>query len=241
MDMLRYQRVEEYIKDLLKTSDYTPGDRIPSERDLAATLDVNRLTVRRAVKNLIEADLLEGNGTSGTRVAAPKMVRRVDVYNSIGIHRVISGHGATPSNKLLHFQIGTAASGIAEKLKIDESDEVIIVRRVWSVDNVPFCIETSHLVSSFMPGLTADDLVAGQSLYELIHSHYGLETVNAERTITVAFASEIEGRHLDVAPGTAVLALKLLVETKDKRPIEYMSSVNNPKLVAFRTVQADLE
>ena len=239
MTMLRYQRVEEHIKELLRSSDYTPGDRIPSERDLAGLLDVNRLTVRRAVQNLIQAGLLESNGTSGTRVASLRMVRRVDVYRSIGIRRVIAGLGRTPSNKLLHFQIGAAGSGIAEKLNIDEGDEVIIVRRVWSVDDEPFCIETSHLVSSLVPGLTADDLVAGQSLYDLLLSRYGLETVNAERTITVAHANEIEGRLLDVAPGTAMLALKLLVETKDKRPLEYMISINNPRLVAFRTVQPD--
>lgn len=239
--MLRYQKVEEHIRDLLKSTDYAPGDRLPSERDLAGTLGVNRLTVRRAVNNLIRAGLLEGNGTSGTRVASPKMVRRVDVYQSVGIHRVITGLGGAPSNKLLHFQIGTAGSKIADRLKIDEGDEVIIVRRVWSIDGTPFCIETSHLVSHLVPGLTADDLVAGQSLYALLSSRYGIETVNAERTITVAQVNDLEGRLLDVPPGTAVLALKLLVETRDKQPIEYMSSINNPKLVVFRTVLPDRE
>ncbi len=237
--MLRYQKVEEHIKGLLNSTDYGPGDRLPSERDLAGTLGVNRLTVRRAVNNLIDAGLLMGNGTSGTRVASHKMIRRVDIYRSIGIHRVITGAGGTPSNKLLHFQITAADANIAERLKIAEGDEVIIVRRVWNIDNSPFCIETSYLVSRLMPGLTADDLVSGQSLYELLNTRYGLETINAERTITVSHVNDIEGRLLDLAPGTAVLALRLLVETKDKKPIEYMSSINNPKLVVFRTTQAD--
>jgi GntR family transcriptional regulator len=241
MTMLRYQKVAEHIKELLKSTDYAPGDRLPSERDLAATLGVNRLTVRRAVNNLIHAGLLEGNGTSGTRVAAPRMVRRVDIYRSVGVHRVITGLGGTPSNKMLHFQISTAGSKVADRLKIDEGDEVIVVRRVWSIDGTPFSIETSHLVSRLVPGLTADDLVSGQSLYALLGSRYGIETVNAERTITVAYVNEIEARLLDVEPGTAVLALKLVVETKDKQPIEYLSSINNPKLVVFRTLSADQE
>ena len=239
--MLRYQKVEEHIRDLLKSTEYGPGDRLPSERDLAGALGVNRLTVRRAVNNLIQIGLLEGNGTSGTRVAAPKMIRRVDVYRSVGVHRIITGVGGAPSNKLLHFQIAAASSKVAERLKIDEGEEVIIVRRVWNIDGKPFCIETSHLVSGMVPGLTADDLVAGQSLYELLSTRYGLETVNAERTITVAHVNDIEGRLLDVPTGTAVLALKLLVETKDKRPIEYMTSINNPKLVVFRTIMTDQE
>jgi len=237
--MLRYQQVEEHIKKLLSSSDFSPGDRIPSEREIAATLNVNRLTVRRGVNILIQSGLLESNGTSGTRVAPPRMLRRIDVYQSVGINRVISGVGGTPSNRLLHFQISKAKPRIAEKLKIEEGEEVILVRRVWNVDDTPFCIETSHLVSRLVPDLMADDFLAGQSLYGLLKSRYGLETVNAQRMITVAHANETEARFLGVETGTALLALKLLVETKDKQPVEYMSSVNNPKLVAFQTDPTD--
>jgi len=237
--MLRYQKVEEHIRTLLTSPDFAVGDRIPSERDLAATLGVNRLTVRRAVNNLIRAGLLEGNGTGGTRVPPPRMVRRLDVYKSVGMDRVIAGHGGTPSNKLLHFQITTAGPQVAAKLKIAEHDEVVVVRRVWSIDGTPFCLETSHLAAHLIPGLSADDLVAGQSLYGLLRTRYGYETVNAERTIMVAYVNEIEARHLNMQSGEAVLALRLSVDTADGRPIEYMVSINNPNLVVFRATMTD--
>lgn len=229
-----YKQVEEHIRTLLGSSDYAAGDRIPSERDFALSLNVNRATVRKAVNNLALDGLLENNGTGGTRVAAPKLTRKVDIYKSIGVGRVITGMGGTPSNSLLHFHTEAAGARIAEHLGIDEQDDVTILRRLWKINETPFCIETSYLISRLVPGLAAEDLVGGQSLYALLASRYGIKTTNAERTITIAHVNELEARLLGMQVGAAALALRLLVETHDGTPIEYMSSINNPKMVVFR-------
>ncbi len=239
--MLRYQKVEEYIRKLLASSGYSSGDRLPSERDLADLLSVNRLTVRRAVNNLIATGLLEGNGTGGTRVAPPRMTRPLEGARSVGVDRVIAGLGGTPSNRLLHFEI-TRVPGthIAGKLGLSEEDEVILLRRVWSIDATPFCLETSYLAAHLLPGLAADDLVAGQSLYATLRDRYGYETINAERTISIAYIDETEARHLDMPPGSAALALRILVHTMQAQPIEFTVSINNPNYVAFST-RANIE
>jgi len=232
---LLYQRVESYIKTLLNSSDYAPGDRIPSERDFAERLNVNRATVRRAVAKLIEDGVLEGYGTGGTRVATPKLSRKLDIYRSIGVGRVITAGGGIPSNKLLHFHVEPAGPRMAEHLRVSESDDITILRRLWSVDDRPFCIETSYLVTRLLPDLTAEDLVAGQSLYAFLRTRYGYETVNTERTITVAYLNGMESRLLEMPEGAAALSMRLTVETSSGDVIEYMNSINNPKLVVFRT------
>ncbi len=230
-----FKQVELHIKSLLSSSEYGPGDRIPSERDFAETLGINRATVRRAVNNLIKSGLLEGSGTGGTRVAAAKVARKLDIYRSMGVGRVITEEGGVPSNKLLHFHVEKAGARMAERLHIDEADEVTILRRLWSINDKPFCIEKSYLVTKLVPDLTAEDLVASQSLYALLKSRYGYETINAERTITISYLNDLESRLLDLPSGSAALSLRLKVETSDGRAIEYMNSLNNPKLVVFRT------
>jgi GntR family transcriptional regulator len=234
--MLRYQKVEEHIRNLLASSGYTAGDRLPSERDLGERLGVNRLTVRRAVKNLIALGLLEGNGTGGTRVAPPRMIRPLEVARSIGVHRVIAGLGGTSSNRLLHFEITrTPGAHIASKLKLAEDDEVVLLRRVWSIDATPFCLETTYLAAHLLPGLAADDLVAGQSLYATLRAKYGYETVNAERTISIAYVDETEAHHLSMKSGQAALALRVMACTTEDQPIEFTVSLNNPNYVEFST------
>ncbi|BCH67824.1 GntR family transcriptional regulator [Allorhizobium ampelinum] len=234
-----FRQVEQHIKELLTSSEYGPGDRIPSERDFAETLGINRATVRRAVANLIKAGLLESNGTGGTRVAAAKVARKLDIYRSIGVGRHITEEGGISSNKLLHFHVEKASARMAERLRIAEDDDVTILRRLWSINQKPFCIETSYLVTKLVPDLTAEDLITGQSLYALLKSRYGYETINADRTITISYLNDLESRLLEMTPGAAVLSLRLTVETSDGQAIEYMNSLNNPKLVVFRTNEKD--
>ncbi len=63
-------QVAEQLRNLINSGEYKPGDRIPSERDLAARLGVGRPAVREAVRELKAQGLLVvGRGAQGTNVA----------------------------------------------------------------------------------------------------------------------------------------------------------------------------
>jgi GntR family transcriptional regulator len=47
-----YLQVEATLQELIEGVKYSPGDRIPSERELSEFLGVSRMTARRAVENL---------------------------------------------------------------------------------------------------------------------------------------------------------------------------------------------
>lgn len=236
---LRYQKVEDYIRSMLSAGEFTPGDRIPSERDLGDVLHVNRLTVRKAVSNLISEGLLESNGTGGTRVASPAFVRPADIYRSVGIDRLIQNQGNLPSNKLLYFQLSSANSQLADRLSIEEGQEIVIIRRLWSLDNKPFSIETSHIPANLVPGLAAEDLIAGQSLYKLFKERYAIDTINADRIISVETANDLESKLLEIPVNSPTLTYRLWVKSESGTVVEYMRSINNPKVVAFGTSSAE--
>lgn len=52
----------------IRAGEFTPGDRLPGEREWAAHFGVSHMTARRAVSELVEADLLERRPQSGTYV-----------------------------------------------------------------------------------------------------------------------------------------------------------------------------
>lgn len=235
-----YRQIQAYLQDLLAGPDYGPGDRIPSERVLAEQLGRNRMTVRKAIDGLIAMGLLERNGTSGTRIPKPRVTRPIDPTTSQGIHRVIQAGGGTAGNKLLHFEQARASAKVADRLKLAEGAEIVVFRRLWTANDTPVCIETSHLPLSLVPDLAAQDLMAGESLYDLLHGRYGIGVMHGEREIGVATCTEMEGRLLNLSPGTSCLSLQLQVYDEKGQPIEFMRSVNHPKLVVFKTVQASM-
>ena len=64
-----YLRLKRGIEDALKRGLIGPGDALPSERDLAALAEVSRVTVRKAVQDLVKSGQLVQRHGSGTFVA----------------------------------------------------------------------------------------------------------------------------------------------------------------------------
>ncbi|MGW8781700.1 GntR family transcriptional regulator [Streptomyces sp. NPDC055796] len=67
--MPKYQRIAAALRHELERAAHAPGDRLPSERTLAARYQVNRQTVRAALQQLREDGLIV-TGRRGTRSAA---------------------------------------------------------------------------------------------------------------------------------------------------------------------------
>lgn len=69
------QRIRSEILRVLTTRELAPGDRLPSERELAATLRVSRPSVREAVRSLQAEGRLVVKHGQGVFVAEPAMQR----------------------------------------------------------------------------------------------------------------------------------------------------------------------
>ncbi|MVA26570.1 GntR family transcriptional regulator [Agrobacterium vitis] len=229
-----YLQIKHFLEELIDGSDYGPGDHIPAERTLADQLQVNRLTVRKAIDRLVSEGKLERNSTNGTRVPVPRLLRPVEPQNSGGIARVIQLSGGISSNRLLHFELARAKESIASHLKIPVGSDIVIVRRLWRVDNTPIIIETSHIPAQYVPGLEAEDLISGQSLYNILGERYGIVAAFSTRTFSVHTPTSFEEQTLMLPPHSSTLLMRLLVEDANRRPIEYVRSVNHPTHVNFR-------
>lgn len=231
-----YIQARQFVEELLESKDYAPGDHIPSERALAEELGINRLTVRKAVDRLVQAGRLERNSTSGTRIPQPRITRPVDPTSTGGITRVIQLSGGVPGNKLLHFQLSAASESAAKQLQVVPGTEIVVFRRLWTVSDTPFCIETSHIVASKVPGLAAEDLVAGQSLYSLLETRYGIKSAHGTRTMGVHVPTKFETDALQLPAHASTLLLRMVAFDADEQPIEYVRSVNHPTHVLFQAV-----
>ncbi len=74
-----WRLVLEHIERDLLEGRLGPGDRLPSERDLATEFDVSRLTVRRALDRLEHDGLVYRVQGAGTFVAAPRIAKSVEL------------------------------------------------------------------------------------------------------------------------------------------------------------------
>lgn len=73
-DLPVYQQIMALIRGGILTGELSPGQKIPSVRDLAAQAQVNPNTVQRALTELEREGLLVSGGTSGRRVTEEEAI-----------------------------------------------------------------------------------------------------------------------------------------------------------------------
>ena len=64
----RYEQIAERLADDIRSGVLAPGERLPSERDLARTLEVSRASVREALASLALQGVVETRHGAGTFV-----------------------------------------------------------------------------------------------------------------------------------------------------------------------------
>ena len=108
-----FEEALEQIADKIRTGDIHPGDRLPSERELAAQMRISRPTVREAVKALAEAGVLEvRRGQTGGIFVRSELVPR-DVLRSTWEVRVGEVSGVLEARRLLEPRVAQLAAAHA--------------------------------------------------------------------------------------------------------------------------------
>lgn len=235
-----HERAQHYILDLINGPGYSAGDRIPSERELCERTGISRMTVRKAIGNLVALGVLERRTTSGTYIPAPVIRRPVSSRMFVhGISDIVRQCGGEPGSRMLVFEERSADERVAHRLRIRVGAPLFVMRRLRFVNDLPFCIETTHLDADRVPGLVADDLHRQKSLYELLESRYGIRMQGGQGTISVSTASRVEAEQLGLRGDASVLLFQAVSFDVDGRPMEYLNSVNHPQRVVFETQDSE--
>lgn len=233
-----YQQVEATLKEMIEGVVYSPGEQIPSERELSELLGVSRMTVRRAIENLIRRGLLERRSTNGTYVRQPQVLRRVGKDFALGLTQLLTEEGVVPGSRLISFQVIRAPLKIADKLALRLGAQVILLRRVRLANDSPFCIETSYLPVDLLPGLAAEDFTNNASLYTILRTRYNVTMVKNDETLKLSYATPEEAELLEVKSGSPVLLMRSIIFDQNDRRMEYLVSVNHPERVVFHSMSS---
>lgn len=212
-----YIAMHNELRKKVLSKEWVKGQKIPSERDLATEFDVSRMTARQAVSSLVEEGLLERRQGAGTFVASDKVREKLKGIPSFT--ETIERLGKKPSSKLISFYTKHASESEAEKLKISQDEEVIVMERIRYADDEPICFEVATIPYYIVSELNKEDLK--QHLYRSL-SDIGYHVARAEQVISATWASEKVADMLNVKRESPILRLKQVSYTQEDKPFEYV-------------------
>lgn len=159
-----YRQIAEAIKAKILSGEYLPGEALPTEAQLREAHSVSRVTVRQALKLLIEQNVLESIQGSGTYVKDNKV--NYDMYQYSSFEEKLSHLNVKTHSEILAFEITAPSQAIAEALEIAPNERIFYVKRVRFIDDNPVTLEETWLPLSLFPDLTYE--VMQGSKYEYI-------------------------------------------------------------------------
>ena len=152
------------LRASLDGGEWRSGDRLPTERELAARYGCSLITVRRALLELAREARIERTRGRGTFVSRPSI--RLDMGGSLSFAEEMTDQGHEPGTRLVASRSETAGSTVAAALGIEPGAPTLYVERLRLADDEPVLLEQVHLPADRFPGLLSADLEGG-SLYEL--------------------------------------------------------------------------
>ena len=113
---LLYAQIEHNLRQRIISGDLSIGEKIPTEIELCEKYSVSRITVRRAIQNLVDEGILYRLRGRGTFVSAPKREIRKGTKSHFGYH-AFSENGPTPC-RIIEKRLLAADEKLARKLDI---------------------------------------------------------------------------------------------------------------------------
>jgi GntR family transcriptional regulator len=215
-----YLKLRRSIEDAVNSGLINPGDALPSERDIAATADVSRVTVRKAVQHLVADGILIQRHGSGTFVAA--RIERVEqpLSTLTSFTEDMARRGRTMSNLWLDRGLYDPSPQEAVVLGLGTSEKVARVNRLRIADGNPLAIERASLAASILPDPDAIDA----SLYAHLERD-GNRPVRAIQRLAAVNLGRQDADLLDVPVGAASLKIERTSYLASGRIIEFTRSI----------------
>ncbi|WP_296649043.1 GntR family transcriptional regulator [Romboutsia sp. 13368] len=223
LDIPLHIQLYKIIKGMIESGELSEGANLMPERELCKLQNISRMTVNKAIINLVNEGLLERKQGRGTFVAYKKQKYRFQKLK--GFTEVMSDKGFSIRNKILEFEVSTQDKHIREKLEIKNKDELIYkIKRLRIIDNDPFALETVYIPAKMCKGLE-QKLKENESLYRIFREEYNYKIDKAIQTIEPISLNEDSLDILDKDINSLALKFDRKVYIKEGNVLEYTISI----------------
>ncbi len=151
----RYQAIKSYLLQRIRDQIYVPGGKIPPEVLLAEQFGVSRMTVNKAIRDLVGDGLLVRFAGDGTYVADTRA--ESPLLSVCSIAGEIRRRGHQYSNKIVFLREEVVDDAVALRLGVKVGSKVFHSLIVHKEDGTPIQLEDRYLNPRWVPHYLEQD------------------------------------------------------------------------------------
>ena len=223
--------VRSELRRLIIEGEFPPGSKLPNEDALCQRFAVSRITLREAVRGLIEEGYVVRRQGAGTFVTVGPALRN-SLDTNFSYTEYLESTGLRVIKRVLEATRTTPSDEVSSDLGLGEREDVVVVRRlriagktpaIYSIDTIPAdIVDAKRDLKDF-----------GRSLYRLLASR-GHIIDHGRTVLTPVVANTALAEILEVPRGTPLQHLRQVDYDTTGRPVMRSLEWHVPSVIELR-------
>lgn len=230
--MTKYEIIISDIRKKIQDGTYVVNEKLPTEAELGQRYGVSRITIKKAIDQLVLEGLVIKRRGAGTFVKGISEQEGKFQLQMNGLFSTIDK--SKIRSEVLRFEVVPAGEMVAEKLKIDPEDFVYYCVRFRDDGEHWKVIDYVYMPIDLIQGLKKDVLY--RSLYNYIENTLGLRIQSAHRVIRAVRPNEDDKTYLGVKDGDPILSIEQVGYLDSGIPFEFSDQHHIGDEFEFKTV-----
>ena len=198
-----YHQLADIILAGIRSGEFPPGTKIPSEHALSDRYGIGRPTVRQAIELLVRKKLLYKKRGSGTFVRARES--EVDLFSLAGTTSAFNKKGLSVATTILEkIRRKTVGSGLQNPFA---GQRPYFLSRLISVENEPVLIEDVYLHPELFSGIDRIE-IEGRSLSQIVEEHYYMQPTGGKQNFMIDYLTGEKAEKLNLSAADPILSVK---------------------------------
>ena len=210
-----YKQLKDLIKKQILSGELKPNQKIPSELELSQQYQISRITVRNAISELVDEDMLIKKQGKGTFVYRPKI--EDDLLNGSSFTNLCRRNGMVPGSRTLKLMLKEPTDRDVRELQLGPGEKVIYLQRLRYANGQPVILENNYFPEHFTSLL--DESLDDVSLYSVLREKYGVYLGASSKVIQITEALDAEAALLGVRVKTPLLQVREVCYDRDDLPV----------------------
>jgi GntR family transcriptional regulator, frlABCD operon transcriptional regulator len=212
-----YEEIMTGLKQYIDTHELKEGDRIPTEKELGDLFKASRISIRRAIKELVEEGVLKIVRGKGTFVSAPR--KEIHLLDLQGFSEGLTTENDTITKDIVSIQKVKSNPHLDEIFNHKYNEYIELVRKVYRNDQA-LSLDYAYLPTDLYPGIE-EKITPESSTFKIIHEEYGLEFKKVNKNLEFVHPDEELQGHLKVSSLNLLVLVDKVIFGENDQPVHY--------------------